>query len=181
MYVYKIVCKANNKEYIGSTNNFERRRFEHFDSLFKGTHHNKQLQKDFIKYGTMAFHMEVIEEGFTHKEIMVAKEYIYISQSKWKYNVILQDYSKIGSNTKRTCAQKTMLKNSNKGSVIFCANEGFFEGHISRKKKNKKKAGIKMVRKFDKIVSEKTKASEGKTKYKRISKDGTEISFTVSE
>ena len=104
MYIYRIVCKANNKEYIGSTNNYDRRRAEHFDSLFKGTHHNKQLQKDFIKYGAMAFSMEIIEQGFTHKEIMIAKEYFLINESKWKYNVILQDYSKIGTKRKSTKA-----------------------------------------------------------------------------
>jgi len=110
MYIYKIVCKANNREYIGSTNNFNRRRKEHFDALFRGNHRNRQLQKDFIKYGTMAFHMEIIEEGFTHREIMIAREYIYINESKWKYNVILQDYSDIGTKKPKQIYKPKSLK-----------------------------------------------------------------------
>ena len=49
--VYCIRCKVNNKAYIGSSANINRRWTEHKSLLKTGKHFNKQLQEDYNKYG----------------------------------------------------------------------------------------------------------------------------------
>lgn len=53
--VYCIRCKVNNKAYIGSSVNINRRWTEHKSALKAGRHDNKQLQEDYNKYGADNF------------------------------------------------------------------------------------------------------------------------------
>lgn len=61
-YIYKILNIQNNKVYIGQTNNFNRRKNEHFKHLKYKKHENKPLQEDYIRYGSFNFKIEIIEE-----------------------------------------------------------------------------------------------------------------------
>lgn len=47
--VYKITNTANGKIYVGSTNNFSKRRLNHFSLLSRGKHHNVILQRIYDK------------------------------------------------------------------------------------------------------------------------------------
>lgn len=49
-YIYKIQSKINNKIYIGKTNNFKIRKWQHIHLLKKNDHHNKHLQNHFNKH-----------------------------------------------------------------------------------------------------------------------------------
>jgi predicted GIY-YIG superfamily endonuclease len=60
--IYEIVCSANNKKYIGSTTNLEYRWKQHLANLCRKTHHNKDLQKDFNRYGERQFSVRLVEE-----------------------------------------------------------------------------------------------------------------------
>ena len=53
--VYCIRCKVNNKVYIGSSADINRRWIEHKSALRTGKHYNKQLQEDYDKYGADNF------------------------------------------------------------------------------------------------------------------------------
>jgi hypothetical protein len=56
-WIYCITNKVNGKKYIGQTNNFERRKKEHFSIVDEG---NVSLRNAFIKYGVENFTMESI-------------------------------------------------------------------------------------------------------------------------
>ena len=53
--VYCIRCKVNNKAYIGSSVDINRRWTEHKSALKAGRHDNKLLQEDYNKYGADSF------------------------------------------------------------------------------------------------------------------------------
>ena len=53
--IYQIVI--NNKGYIGSTNNFSRRKNEHISLLKRNTHTNKKLQNSYNKYKKFNFNI----------------------------------------------------------------------------------------------------------------------------
>ena len=60
--VYKIINVVNNKFYIGSTNDFKRRKTRHFSELRNGRHNNKYLQAAWVKHGEQAFVFVVVED-----------------------------------------------------------------------------------------------------------------------
>ena len=49
--IYKIYCDSNNRTYIGSSNNIERRFKEHLGDLRNNRHSNQYLQNSYNKYG----------------------------------------------------------------------------------------------------------------------------------
>lgn len=59
--IYQIVNTINQKKYIGSSNNTDRRWHEHKKHLRKNNHDNIHLQHAWNKYGEKAFIFEVIE------------------------------------------------------------------------------------------------------------------------
>lgn len=58
--VYRIICRANGKFYVGSTKNFARREREHFRKLTDKTHANPKLRAAWSKYGSHAFEFRVL-------------------------------------------------------------------------------------------------------------------------
>lgn len=76
--IYKILCKENNRCYVGKTVNFKDRKKDHFWHLKKDTHTNQHLQNSYNKYGFDSFSFEIIyvceEEYLNEKEISYIKE-----------------------------------------------------------------------------------------------------------
>ncbi len=62
--IYKITNLINNKCYIGKTNNFKRRKSDHFRLATVEGHkeYNKTLYRAIRKYGQSNFSFEIIEE-----------------------------------------------------------------------------------------------------------------------
>jgi group I intron endonuclease len=60
--IYRITNMANGKYYIGSTESFARREWQHKYDLRRGVHKNPRLQAAWNKYGEEMFVFEVIEE-----------------------------------------------------------------------------------------------------------------------
>lgn len=75
-YVYKIENEITGKVYIGSTNDFYRRKHEHFWELMNKSHHSVKLQSDYDKYGEKSFSMSIIEE--CEDNIRLDREQYYI-------------------------------------------------------------------------------------------------------
>ena len=74
-YIYKIINKKNDKFYIGSTIEPEKRRKRHFDDLKNKKHHCLFLQRACDKYGIDNFEfipkeVDVIDE----KELRILEE-----------------------------------------------------------------------------------------------------------
>lgn len=89
--VYRIINVKNNKVYIGSTINAERRKLEHFSQLEHSVHINDYLQRSYNKYGKDAFIFNVIESNLKEDELL-KKEQHYInlfnsSNSNFGYNI----------------------------------------------------------------------------------------------
>jgi group I intron endonuclease len=59
--IYKIVCAANGKIYIGSAVNLQRRKYWHWGCLRAGKHKNSYLQNAWNKYGEASFKFEIVE------------------------------------------------------------------------------------------------------------------------
>lgn len=58
--IYRIDCMANNKTYIGSSNNISRRISNHFDLANRNIHNNQKFQASFNKYGKNSFIVKVL-------------------------------------------------------------------------------------------------------------------------
>lgn len=58
--VYRILCSASGRFYVGSSSNLDRRYYEHRLDLRKGRHRNPILQSAWSKYGEDAFEFETI-------------------------------------------------------------------------------------------------------------------------
>lgn len=76
--VYQIRNICNNKIYIGSTMDLKSRCKSHFNSLNRGRHQNKYLQRAYNKYGKQNFIFEIIE--FCNPEIRFDIEQYWINQ-----------------------------------------------------------------------------------------------------
>ena len=59
--IYKITCLANEKVYIGSSIDLDRRYSDHLKNLKNQTHCNPHLQNAWNKYGSESFTFEVIQ------------------------------------------------------------------------------------------------------------------------
>lgn len=59
--IYCIANKLNGKIYIGSSVNFDERKYEHFYKLERNKHENIYLQRSYLKYGKDAFEFKVLE------------------------------------------------------------------------------------------------------------------------
>lgn len=75
--IYKIENIKNNKPYIGSSNNIERRWSEHIRQLNKGEHHSIKLQRAWNKYGQNNFEFEILEECKIEELLNKEHDYIY--------------------------------------------------------------------------------------------------------
>lgn len=78
--VYKITNIINNKFYIGSSKNIEKRLKNHFNNLKNNTHCNKHLQNAYNKYGKDAFISEILE--ITSEYDLRSREDYYIKKTK---------------------------------------------------------------------------------------------------
>lgn len=74
--IYEIKNKQNGKLYIGSTNNFIRRKAEHISKLNAGTHENRHLQRAWKKYGKDEFVFSILEEVEEDKCFEIEQQYL---------------------------------------------------------------------------------------------------------
>lgn len=83
--VYKIYNKINNKIYIGSSKNIERRIYTHFWHLKNGDHVNCHLQYAYNKYGEDNFGWEIVCSCSESEQF--EKEQFYIDSLSPEYNI----------------------------------------------------------------------------------------------
>ena len=89
--IYLIKNIVNNKIYIGSAKDINRRWVQHKSSLRLQTHHSNKLQNGFNKYGVDAFVYSVIE--FCSEDLMMIREQYWIDLLTPWYNVSLKAVS----------------------------------------------------------------------------------------
>ena len=74
--VYKLLCTANNRFYIGSTADLNKRKQRHLYDLQRGEHNNIFLQRTFNKYGAEAFKWLVIYVDTVEEARILEQHYI---------------------------------------------------------------------------------------------------------
>ena len=77
--IYKIINAVNNKFYVGSAVNFEKRKARHIWRLRRGDHANKHLQAAWVKYGEAAFVFAVVQE-VPETEDLLAVENVWLKE-----------------------------------------------------------------------------------------------------
>jgi predicted GIY-YIG superfamily endonuclease len=89
--IYKIINKQNNKYYIGSSFNVEKRWYTHKTRLKNNNHPNKYLQAAWNKYGEQSF-LFVIEKRSVSKDSLLAEEQIFLNNcdKKFVYNLTFE-------------------------------------------------------------------------------------------
>lgn len=77
MGIYQIINIIDGKRYIGSSNNLQKRRLEHFNKLKNNKHFNYYLQNAYNKYDLQNFKFEVLE--FVESEdLLLSREQYYM-------------------------------------------------------------------------------------------------------
>ena len=71
--IYKIINAVNNKFYVGSAVNYEKRKARHLWRLRRGDHANKHLQAAWNMYGEMAFVFAVVEVVPEEQDLLAAE------------------------------------------------------------------------------------------------------------
>lgn len=134
--IYKITNLANNKIYIGSTNNFTIRKQNHLYQLRHNKHNNIYLQRAFNKYKESNFKFELIK-NCNENNLLLEEQFLinnFDSTNPLKgYNIC-----KIAGRTSGVeCSDIKKVKISNANKKVY--RNGFTETHIINLKKSYKK------------------------------------------
>lgn len=89
--IYCIKNTINNKLYIGSSKNINKRKQEHFSRLRRGVHKNVKLQASYNKHGEASFIFEILETNSKlNREELLSLEQNYIDRYEWDilYNLV---------------------------------------------------------------------------------------------
>lgn len=114
-FIYKITNIVNDNFYIGSTNNFKRRMFQHKSQLKNNKHSNKKLQNSYNKYGLDNFKFEIVEEC----EDRFIREQFFIDTLTPVFNIIK---TAGGGGAKWSEERKKETKEKNRMSRLFVDN-----------------------------------------------------------
>lgn len=113
--VYEILNTANNKRYVGSSINIERRFKEHRRALVGQYHENKHLQNAWNKYGSYSFVFNILEECKPDQRLIVEQEYIdYYEVADRRFGYNIDPYADHSGNTLSE-ETKRKISESNKG------------------------------------------------------------------
>lgn len=85
--IYKIRNLTNGKFYIGSTIDFDKRKYDHFRDLKNNNHHSYHLQNAFNKHGEQSFIFEAIEKLEPNKGKLLEREQCWIDSLTPEYNI----------------------------------------------------------------------------------------------
>ncbi len=82
--IYGIRNIINNKQYIGCTNNYKRRRIHHISELERNVHGNKYLQNDWIIYKKENFEFYIIKET-ENNQYNLEEKYIILYNTEFPF------------------------------------------------------------------------------------------------
>lgn len=167
MVIYKIINLVNDKIYVGSTKDFNRRIKTHFRLLESNNHHSNKLQNSFNKYGIDNFLTQVIEEVDDENKLIEREQYwIDILQPELNITLTAGLNSHIG--LKRTDETKKKISESLKGKKLSEEHKDSIRKTLTGKKLSEEhKNNIKeSLNKSDKFK----KSREDSEMYERIKK-----------
>jgi len=150
MCIYRIVNIKNNKQYIGSAIDYNRRKRNHLNLLNKNKHHSIKLQNSYNKYGKESFVFEIIEI-INNKNSIIESEQMWLSSKLPELNMTLIAGLNSSMGMKRSIETKEKIRQSLIGK--------------STSEKTKEKL---RQHNLGKRQSEKTKKKRSLSLYKRI-------------
>lgn len=156
--VYKITNLINNKVYVGSSINIQRRIKEHLKALVNNSHYNCKLQGTYNKYGLNNLKFEVIVN--CTREYNVKMEQWYIDVLKPELNLTKYAYTTLGLKyTKEQKAHAKLVKSGIRNPQAKLTNEQVTEIRNSKLRGNKlakiyniSTSQISMVRNFKSYI-----------------------------
>ena len=118
--IYGIIDTRNNKIYVGSAINFEKRKYQHFKKLKANQHRNNLLQRLYNKYGQQIFKFFVLEY-ISNKNDLLKREQIWINYFQsyninFGYNLNPVAGSRLGRKTSEETKAKQRIVH--KGKII---------------------------------------------------------------
>ena len=78
--IYKIICTANGRVYVGQSTDVQGRIKDHKRRLIKGNHDNQKMQNAWNKYGPAFFVSEVIEYCESDFDVLNGREVYWIDK-----------------------------------------------------------------------------------------------------
>ena len=112
IWIYQIKNKVNNKIYIGSTTNLERRWENHIHQLKNNIHHSIKLQIAWNKYGEDNFEFSIIEEfNSDNEDDKYIKEQYYLD--------LYEPYTDKGYNMSAVADTRKLFKRINSENSVF--------------------------------------------------------------
>jgi len=111
--IYRIVCVANEKAYVGSARSIRDRWRKHVRLLETGGHHNIHLQRAWDKYGVDSFRFEIVE--LVPVAFLLEAEQKHIDGCPAKFNICQKAGSNLG--VKRSAEAKAKMSASAKRRV----------------------------------------------------------------
>lgn len=115
--IYKILSKVNNRFYIGSSKNIEKRWKRHLSNLRNNNHVNQHLQRCYNKYGKDNFIFEIIE--LCDEEELLIREQYYLDY--------LKPYEKGFNIGKSSSGGDNLSNNPNREEIIEKIKKGLKE------------------------------------------------------
>lgn len=166
--IYKIINKINGKYYVGSTNNFNKRWYNHKRDLKKSIHKTKHLQSAWNKYGEENFIFQIIETTEIVDLLAVEQKYLNIAKKEQSicYNTIF-NAERPNLGRKESDEQK---KEKSERMKAFYKNGGVNarKGKVMSDEQRKKISETKLLRKFKPSLEQRelqSKMVSGKNNY----------------
>ena len=119
--IYQIINLINNKKYIGSSIDVNRRKREHYSKLNRNIHSNKYFQNSWNKYGEENFNFEIIECIENKNDLIIREQYyinLFDTNNKTKgYNIRPNALNNLGfhhsEKTKQKFTENSLGENNN--------------------------------------------------------------------
>jgi len=156
--IYAIVNKINNKKYIGSTGDTEKRFDDHFRDLEKGIHKNIHLQAAYNKYGMEAFYLKILI--LVAQDKLLKAEQHFLDAADWDnlYNIAplasggeqaeetIEKIRKANKGKKRTTETVEKMKGNQNALGHKCTKENIKNMSIAQIKRYESEGEIEKAR-----------------------------------
>lgn len=116
--VYIIKCRANNRRYIGSSVQIQKRWQLHRQAFVRGNHKNRHMQRAWNKYGADVFEFKIIL--YCEPKDCLMYEQICLDYFKPEFNICKQATNSLG--VKRSEETKRRISEAKKGVKVHTEN-----------------------------------------------------------
>jgi len=121
--IYKIINIINNKVYVGSSKNINKRKSRHFCDLRDNKHSNKHLQNSYNKYGKNNFKFEIIEYIDNENKLLEREQYwidkLNVCDKNFGYNISKIAGSNLGNKHSEETKQRISKTQCGRLFLIF--------------------------------------------------------------